>query len=95
LIDRFSKGARRFIIEVAGRLIEDLDRRALEQRPGNGNALLLPTREARPVFPDRGLISLRQRFESVVDAGSFAGDNDVIEARMGVASNSCKNNNLS
>src|SRR5262245_38220954 len=47
-------------IEAAGRLVEDQDLRPLEQRAGDGDALLLASGEAHAVLADRRLVALRQ-----------------------------------
>ena len=48
------------VVEVAGRLVEDQDLRPLEQRAGDGDALLLAAGKADAVLADLGLVALRQ-----------------------------------
>ena len=54
-------------VERRGRLVEDEDRRVLEERPRDPDALLLTARELQPAFADRGLVTLGQREDEIVD----------------------------
>src|SRR5207237_7563491 len=47
-------------VERRGGLVEDQDRRVLEQRPGDGETLTLPAREAYAEVPDVGVVAARQ-----------------------------------
>ena len=49
-----------FCVESAGRLVEQKDRGIAQQGAGDGDALPLPTREARPTFAEIGIETLRQ-----------------------------------
>ena len=60
LINSLCKSLGRCPIQIAGRFVEDQNPRPLEQRPGNGDALLLPARQSRAVFANLRLIALRQ-----------------------------------
>jgi hypothetical protein len=62
-LDRFLGPA----VERAGRLVEDQDRRVLEQRAGDGDALLLAARQLEPALADHRFIALRQRGDEMVD----------------------------
>ena len=46
-------------IERRGRLVEDQDRRVLQQRPRNRQPLALPAREPLAALADRGLVAVR------------------------------------
>ena len=62
-LDRFLGAA----VERAGGLVEDQDRRVLQQRAGDRHALLLAARELQPALADHRFIALRQRGDEVVD----------------------------
>ena len=49
----------RFRIEFGGRLIQNQNGRILQQRPGDGDSLALPSREPLAAFADHGLVALR------------------------------------
>ena len=55
-LDRFLGAA----VERAGRLVEDQDRRVLEQGAGDRDALLLAARQLEPALADHRFIALRQ-----------------------------------
>ena len=47
-------------VEGAGRLVEDQDRRVLEQGAGDGDPLLLAARQLQPALADLALIAVGQ-----------------------------------
>ena len=49
-------------VERRGRLVEHQDRRRLEDRAGDGDALLLAAREFQPALADLRVIAVGQRF---------------------------------
>ena len=49
-------------VERAGRLVEDQDRRILEQGPRDRDALLLAARQLEPALADLGFIAFRAGF---------------------------------
>ena len=56
-------------VERAGRLVEDQDRRVLEQRAGDGQALALAARQGRAALADQGVVALRLAHDEVVRLG--------------------------
>ena len=56
LLDRLLGAA----VERAGRLVQDQDRRVLEQGAGDRDALLLAARQLEPALADHRLIALRE-----------------------------------
>ena len=66
-----SRGDRRlgFRIELGGRLVQDEDRRVLEDRARDGEPLALPAGEPTGVFPDRCVVARRHLREEFVGAG--------------------------
>lgn len=73
------------LVEVGNRLIEDQHLGALDQRPGDGDALALAAGQAGAAFADFGLVALRKVFDDVVDLGGLARGDDVLEAGVGWA----------
>ena len=64
-------------VERAGRLVEDQDRRVLEQGAGDGDALLLAARKLEPALADHRVIALRQRLDEIVDRRALRGGLDL------------------
>ena len=62
----------RLEIDLGRRLIEDDDRRVLEQRPRDGEPLHLAARQRRAALADERLEALGQRSNVVVDVRSLA-----------------------
>src|SRR6185503_21111487 len=60
LVDGLGEFLRGRRVEAAGRLVEDEGARPLEERTGDGEALLLPARQAGAVLADLGAVALRQ-----------------------------------
>ena len=54
-------------VERGGRLVEDQDRRILQQRARDRDALLLAAGELEPALADLGLVAVGQRHDEVVD----------------------------
>src|SRR3546814_9260493 len=54
------------VVERAGGLVEDQDAWIGDQRPGDGQALALPTRERGAVFTDNGVVAFRQFQDELV-----------------------------
>ena len=72
---RFLDMAFRFRIQRRCRLIKDQNRGVLEQRPGDGEPLSLPTGKHDPVVTDHGIQSLGHtvnKFERMSLGGSLA-----------------------
>src|ERR1700712_4397541 len=53
-------------VERAGRLVEDQDSRILQDRAGNGDALLLASRQFQAAFADPCVVPVRQAHDEVV-----------------------------
>src|SRR5260370_22444979 len=53
-------------IERAGRLVEDQDPRIADQRPGDGEPLLLTARQVGRAFLDEGLVAARQLLDELL-----------------------------
>ena len=76
------------LVEIAGRLVGDQDRRVRRQRAGERDALLLAAGELRRIVveplgePDRGELALGARI-SVAHAGEFERHGDVFQRRHG------------
>jgi hypothetical protein len=56
------------VVEVARGLVQDHDRRVLQQQAGDGQALLLATAHAIPAFADHGVVAVGQLGDHLVDA---------------------------
>ena len=54
-------------IERAGRLVQQQDRRVLQERPGNRHALFLPARKLQSAFAHFGIEALRQHLDERQD----------------------------
>ena len=69
-------------IDIRRRLVEDDDRRVLQDGTRNGNALALTARKARATVSDHSIVALGQRLDEVV-AACFAcsGDNFLVRCR--------------
>lgn len=84
LVDGSRKVFRRLLIQIGDRLVEDQNLRSLEQRPGDGNPLPLPTRQAGAALADLRLISVIERFDDFMDFRRLAGLNHIFKAGMRV-----------
>mmetsp|Transcript_30344 Transcript_30344/g.81588 ORF Transcript_30344/g.81588 Transcript_30344/m.81588 type:complete len:276 (+) Transcript_30344:389-1216(+) len=62
----------RLAVQCGGGLVEDEHGRVLEQRTGNGDALLLPTRDLHPPLPALGVVALLKVCDEVVCIGEAA-----------------------
>ncbi len=65
LVDRLLGGR----VDGRRRVVEDQDARVGEQGPGQRHPLSLPTRQAEPAFPDRGVVAPRQLGDELVRLG--------------------------
>src|SRR5882672_945377 len=73
-----------FIIERAGRLVEDQDARIREQGSRDRDALALAARKIRAVLFDDGLVPERQLEDKFVRAGELRRFNDDFDRRTGI-----------
>ena len=78
----FLDQALRFGIQRAGGLVEDQDRRVLEDRARDGDALALATGDQRPALPDRAVQPARQLADELPSVGGARGGDDVLLARV-------------
>ena len=73
------------VVQRARRLVEDDDRRVLEEHARDGDALFLPARQARAVLADRRVVAHRQRAHELVDVGLLGRGDDLVERGVGAA----------
>jgi hypothetical protein len=69
LLQRVLDQRLRLGVQRRGRLVQQQDGRVLEKRPGDGDPLLLPARQADAPFADLGLVSRRQPLDELLGAG--------------------------
>src|SRR5262245_20938060 len=67
LVERILNFFFRMAVEGAGRLVQDQDRRSLEDGARDGDALLFPTGQLKAALTDGGEIAIRQRLDEGVD----------------------------
>ena len=72
------------VVEVARRLVEDHDRRVLEQQPGDRQALLLAARQAVAALADDGVVAVGERGDRVVDARRPARRDELVVGGVGL-----------
>ncbi len=70
-------------VEGARGLVEDEDARVLEQDAGQGDALLLATRELVAALADDGLVAVRKLADAIVDGRQAGGGLDLPVRRLG------------
>ena len=66
-----------FGIERGGGFVEQDQRRVLEQRARDRDALALAAGELQPVFPDRRVVSVRERHDEIVRVSGPRGGDDL------------------
>ena len=66
-----------FGIERRGRLVEQDDRRILDQRARDGDALALPAGELQAVLADRGIVAIREVRDEIVRVRRLGGGDDL------------------
>src|ERR1700731_4139857 len=74
-----------FIVERAGRLVENQDWRILEKDARDAKPLLLPARELRAAFADLRVVSVWERHDELIRMGLFRSFDDLVDARIGLA----------
>ena len=74
-----------FIVERAGRLVENQDWRIFQKDARDAQPLLLPAGELHAAFADLRVVAVRQRHDEVVRMGLFRGLDDLVDARVGLA----------
>ena len=70
----------RFGVERGGRLVEDQNRRVLQQRARDRDPLALAAREPLAALADRRVVAVRQRRDEVVRVGGARGRLDLLRA---------------
>ena len=87
--DRLLHVALGFGIERSGRLVEQDDRRILDQRARDLDALALPAGELQAVLADRRVVALRERHDEVVRMRGLGGSDDLGLGRAELAVARC------
>ena len=75
--DRLLDMALGFGIERGGRLVEQDDRRVLDQRPRDGDALALAAGELQAVLADLRVVAGREAHDEIVRMGGLGGGDDL------------------
>ena len=79
----------RFGVERRRGLVQDQDRRVLEQRAGDRQALALPARQPLPALADRRPVAVRKRRDEVVGMSGARGGLDLGGARPAARQRRC------
>ena len=72
----------RFHIDAGGGVIEDQNRWVEQDRPGDGQALSLPSRQRRAALADPGVIALRKAHDLVMELGNLGCPDHVLKGRI-------------
>ncbi len=72
-LERLLHGALAFRVERTGGLVEQQDRRVLEDRPRDRDALALAAREPRATLAEEGVVALRQTADELIGRGRARG----------------------
>ena len=72
-------------VHVGGGLVEDDDGSILQQTPGNGDPLLLTTRQGSPALTDDRVIPFRQGGDEVMAAGLLCRIHHLLVGSVGTA----------
>jgi hypothetical protein len=83
VVQRVLDMALRLGVERRGRLVENQDRRVLQDGAGDGQALALTAREEHAVFSDQGVVGVRQLFDEFLGVSRFGRLFDVGARRAG------------
>ena len=70
----------RFVVQRRRGLVEEQDRRVLQDRPGDGHALALPARQPRAPIADDRVVAVGQRRDEVVGVGGHGRGHHLIVA---------------
>ena len=76
-------------IERRGRLVEDQDRRRLEDGAGDRHALLLAARELQPALADHGLVAVGQALDEGADLRQLGGAAHLVLGRRSCGRSGC------
>ena len=74
-----------FGIERGRRLVEQDDRRILDQRAGDGDALALAARQLQAVLADRRVVAEREAHDEFVGVRGLGGGDDLVLGCAGLA----------
>ena len=74
-----------FRIERGGGLVEQDDRRVLDQRARDRDALALAAGQLQAVLADRRVVAVRERHDEVVRVGGLGGGDDLVLGRARLA----------
>ena len=72
-------------VQVRGRLVEDENRRILQEGAGDGDALALASGEAHAPLADQRLVAVRAPGDELLGVRLTGGADDVLERRVGPA----------
>ena len=78
LLQAFLDVALTFIVQGAGGLIQDQDRRIFKEYPGNGDPLLLAAGKPCASLAHKGVVAVGKLHDEIMDAGLFGGGNDLL-----------------
>ena len=80
-LDRVDDRRLRFLIDGAGRLVQDQHRAVFQERPGDGDALALAAGELDPALAHLGLIAVGEPHDEFVRVGRLGGGDHLALAR--------------
>src|SRR5581483_8333393 len=66
----------RLAVKRRGRLVEQYDRRVLDQRPCDGDTLALSARELQSMLADRRIVAVREGEDEIMRVGGLGGCDD-------------------
>ena len=75
----------RFVVQGAGRFIQDDDARVVDQGPGDRKALSLSARKIRPMLLDQRVVLIRQFEDEIMGGGQLCRCDDAIDGHAGIA----------
>ena len=88
-IERLLDQPLRLVVERARGLVEEQDRRVLEDGPGDRHALALAARQAHPAVADDRVVALGQGADEVVGVGGPGGGDHLVVGRVQPAVRGC------
>lgn len=72
-----------FVVQCAGGLIKDQDRRIFQEHAGNGDPLFLTAGKTGSAFSHKGVIAIRQTFDEIVNICFSGSIDDLIHRGFG------------
>ena len=82
LVQRFQDDRLVQAVEIARRLVKEHQRRVVQKRAGESEALAFAARKRVAQLADRRVVALRQRHDEFVHGGLFAGRDDLVVRRV-------------